>query len=70
MVEAMATGPPDMLEHMFSLHLQNHVTIYESVWLIQFEWTEEKIVGHWKLRGSPVNLGPMYGYRRITVVGL
>jgi hypothetical protein len=68
MMEAMATGPPDMLEHMFSLHIQNRVTVYGSVWLIEFEWTEEKIVGHWKLDAGPV--GARYEYRGITVVGL
>jgi hypothetical protein len=68
MMEAMATGPPDMLEHMFSLHIQNRVTVYGSVWLIEFEWTEEKIIGHWKLDAGPV--GARYEYRSITVVGL
>jgi hypothetical protein len=70
MVEAIATGPPDMLEDMFSLHLQNRFFAYGSVWLIEFEWTEEKIVGHWKPSVSPVNYGLRYGYRYITVVGL
>jgi hypothetical protein len=70
MVEAMAIGPPDMLEDIFSLHLQDGVTVYGSVWLIEFEWTEEKIVGHWKLDAGPVNLRARYEYRGITVVGL
>jgi hypothetical protein len=72
MVEAIATGPPDMLEHKFSLHLQNRFIVYNygSVWLIEFEWTEKKIVGHWRLSPGPVNLGTRYGYGRITVVEL
>jgi hypothetical protein len=69
-VKTMTMGPPELLETMFSFHLGNTVTKYISFWSIEFEWTEKKIVGHWKLSATPLDHGDRYGFNRIIVVEL
>jgi hypothetical protein len=56
MVRTMTTGPPGIPEDMFSVHLR-YPAKTPSVWIIDFERTEDKIVGHWRPSASPVSVG-------------
>jgi hypothetical protein len=66
----VATKPPGMLKKMFDLHILSTAIKYESIWLIDLEWTEEGIAGRWKICADPANIGPASGFNSISVVEL
>jgi hypothetical protein len=51
MMKTMTARPPRMLAEMWDTHPNRYFTI-TSVWFIDFKWTEEGIVVHWKSEGS------------------
>lgn len=65
MVRTMTTGPHGIPEDMFSVHLR-HPAKTPSVWIIDFDRTEEGMVGHWELSASPTG-GHANERKRITV---